>query len=130
MFPYVGLQHRVKVLKFPVGDEANYEDLSGTRDTLISRENAKRKWGREEVSLNTLRVEGGAGGRWDAGGGWKENKKKKTGKLNKIAFEQKSHFLSILERRPNLGQLTTQFPAALRGNSWGGGGVGGCCDLG
>lgn len=70
VFPYVGLQHWVKVLKFSVGDEANYEDLSRGRDTLIGRENAKRKRERrEEVSLNALRVEGGEGGRWDAGGG-------------------------------------------------------------
>lgn len=33
VFPYVGLQHWVKVLKFPVSDEANYKDLSGSRDT-------------------------------------------------------------------------------------------------
>lgn len=63
-------------------------------------------------------------GRQEVGG----EQKKKTGKLNKIAFEQKSHFLSILQPSHNLGHLTTQFPAALRqrGNSSsGGGGVGG-----
>lgn len=70
VFPYVGLQHRVKVLKFPVGDEANYEDLSGSRDTLIRRENARRKSERGEedsVSLNALWVEKGAGGGMGSG---------------------------------------------------------------
>lgn len=67
-----------------------------------------------------LRVEGGADG------GRSKKKKTKKGKLNKIAFEQKSHFLSILQPRHNLGHLTTQFPAALsqRGNS--SSGLGGC----
>lgn len=82
VFAYVGLQHRVKVLKFPVCDEANYEDLSASRDTLIRRENAAREreqggCGEEKsVSLNTLRVEGGAGGGM-GGRRWEENKKKK-----------------------------------------------------
>lgn len=48
VFAYVGLQHRVKVLKFPVCDEANYEDLSASRDTLIRRENAARERGSRE----------------------------------------------------------------------------------
>lgn len=35
MLPYVGLQNRVKVLKFSVCYESNYEHLSGNRDTFI-----------------------------------------------------------------------------------------------
>lgn len=60
---------------------------------------------------------GGGGGAWEVGGG--RRTKKKKGKLNEIAFEQKSHFLSILEPSHNLGHLTTQFVRGERG-----------CDLG
>lgn len=68
----------------------------------------------------SLSAEGvGWRGRGLEGGRWEENKKKKKGKLNKIAFEQKSHFLLILEPNHNLGHLTTQFVRGERG-----------CDLG
>lgn len=54
VFPYVGLQHRVKVLKFSVGDEANYEHLSRSRDTLIRRENQKKKKKERELGGQCL----------------------------------------------------------------------------
>lgn len=49
-----------------------------THDKRRKGKEKEQEWGGgDSVSLNTLRVEGGAGGGRDAGGGWEENKKKK-----------------------------------------------------
>lgn len=110
MLPDVGLQNRVKVLKFSVCYESNYEHLSGNRDVFIKRQTArlvtesgekkKQKKTPNCLSHSTCWI------------------KKKNLKIKQDCIWAESHFLSILQPAYNLGHLTTQFlpPLCQRGN--------------